>query len=207
MGDLLDRVGLPRGSHILDARFGRDVTNPYRLPHGDASFDVVVCRQGLQLFPDRNLVLSEMRRVLVPGGTVAVSVWGPMERSPAFQALARSLHRWESAHRAAIVNLLFSLSQPGDLRAILAGADLERIELRTISRTTRYPSIDKFVSAFVRGSPARSVATGSSMESARRRVVTELEAELAPWVDGAGLRVTTELIIGVARRAAGDERT
>jgi hypothetical protein len=90
------------------------------------------------------------------------------------------------------VHLLFSLSQPGDLRAILAGADLERIELGTVSRTTRYPSIDGFVSAFVRPSSAR--------------VVTELEAELAPWVGAAGLRATTELIIGVARRAAGDER-
>jgi SAM-dependent methyltransferase len=205
MHDLLDRVAVRRGSHILDAQFRRDVTNPYHLPHGDASFDVVVCRRGLQLFPDRDLVLSEMRRVLVPGGIVAVSVLGPIERSPAFQALARSLQRWEGAHRAAIVHLLFSLSQPGDLRAILAGADLERIELGTVSRTTRYPSIDGFVSAFVRRSPSRTVASGST-GSARRRVVTELETALAPWVDAAGLRVTTELIIGVARRAAGDER-
>ena len=44
----------------------------------DAAFDVVLCQQGVQFFPDRLAALHEMRRVLVPGGRVLVSVWaGP----------------------------------------------------------------------------------------------------------------------------------
>ena len=34
----------------------------------DAAFDVVLCQQGVQFFPDRPAALREMRRVLVPGG-------------------------------------------------------------------------------------------------------------------------------------------
>ena len=41
----------------------------------NASFDVVLCQQGLQFFPDRPAALREMRRVLVPSGRVLLSVW------------------------------------------------------------------------------------------------------------------------------------
>jgi ubiquinone/menaquinone biosynthesis C-methylase UbiE len=41
----------------------------------DSSFDVVLCQQGLQFFPDRGAALREVRRVLVPGGRALLSVW------------------------------------------------------------------------------------------------------------------------------------
>ena len=40
----------------------------------DDSFDVIVCQQGLQFFPDRKVAAREMLRILVPGGRVALSV-------------------------------------------------------------------------------------------------------------------------------------
>lgn len=81
----------------------------------DASFDVVVCQQRLQRFPDRSRSLSEMHRVLVPGGRVAVAVSGPIQRSPAFAALADSLERHAGVQVAAAVRWLFSLSDPDDV--------------------------------------------------------------------------------------------
>jgi len=41
----------------------------------DSSFDVVLCQQGIQFFPDRPQALREMIRVLVPGGRMFASVW------------------------------------------------------------------------------------------------------------------------------------
>jgi SAM-dependent methyltransferase len=41
----------------------------------DASFDVIICQQGFQFFPDQPAALREMHRVLVPGGRVLLSVW------------------------------------------------------------------------------------------------------------------------------------
>jgi SAM-dependent methyltransferase len=41
----------------------------------DRSFDVVLCQQGLQFFADQTGALGEMRRVLVPRGRLAISVW------------------------------------------------------------------------------------------------------------------------------------
>ncbi len=41
----------------------------------DASFDVVLCQQGLQFFPDQIAALPEMHRVLKPSGRVGIAVW------------------------------------------------------------------------------------------------------------------------------------
>jgi ubiquinone/menaquinone biosynthesis C-methylase UbiE len=45
------------------------------LPFADAAFDVVLCQQGLQFFPQQQSAVEETRRVLRPGGVVGIAVW------------------------------------------------------------------------------------------------------------------------------------
>src|SRR5687768_16583680 len=40
----------------------------------DSSFDLVICQQGLQFFPDRAATASEVLRVLAPGGRFIAAV-------------------------------------------------------------------------------------------------------------------------------------
>ncbi len=49
------------------------------IPLPDASVDLVTCQQGLQFFPDKVGALTEMRRVLRPGGRAGVAVWTQVE--------------------------------------------------------------------------------------------------------------------------------
>jgi SAM-dependent methyltransferase len=49
------------------------------LPLPDSAFDILTCQQGLQFFPDKVGALTEMRRVLRPGGRAGVSVWTHIE--------------------------------------------------------------------------------------------------------------------------------
>jgi ubiquinone/menaquinone biosynthesis C-methylase UbiE len=53
-----------------------------RLPVADVSFDVAICQQGLQFFPDRLAALAEMRRVLRPGGRIGVATWKRIKECP-----------------------------------------------------------------------------------------------------------------------------
>src|SRR5437763_1434722 len=72
-----------------------------------ASFDVIVCQQGLQFFPDRPGALREMRRVLVPSGRVLLSVWRIM--GPYHGAVVDALRQHVGAEAAAT----FSASRVG----------------------------------------------------------------------------------------------
>ena len=60
----------------------------------DASYDVVLCREGLMFAVQPELAAREIARVLRPGGRAAVAVWGPQERNPwlgcVFEALGRA---------------------------------------------------------------------------------------------------------------------
>src|SRR5262245_59249593 len=61
------------------------------LPLPDASIDAVVSQFGLMFFDDRVAALREMRRVLRPGGRLAVAVCDAVECSPGYGALAALL--------------------------------------------------------------------------------------------------------------------
>lgn len=60
------------------------------LPFADGSFDVVLCQQGLQYFPDRTPAVREMARVLAPGGRIALNVGARWSDS-------RSMLHWSTA--------------------------------------------------------------------------------------------------------------
>ena len=47
-----------------------------------ASFDVVLCRDGLMLVPDPAAAVREVHRVLRPGGRAAFAVWAERQRNP-----------------------------------------------------------------------------------------------------------------------------
>lgn len=77
----------------------------YRLPFADASFDVVHAHQVLQHLVDPVAALREMRRVVRPGGTVAVRdsdysafTWAPLDaRLDRWLALYHAVTRRNSA--------------------------------------------------------------------------------------------------------------
>jgi O-methyltransferase/aklanonic acid methyltransferase len=52
-----------------------EVGDAERLIHDDAEFDVVLCGFGIFFLPDVPAALAEWKRVLRPGGTLAVSTW------------------------------------------------------------------------------------------------------------------------------------
>ncbi len=58
-----------------------------RLPVADAGYDVAVCQQGLQFFPDRADALEEMRRALRPNGRIGIAVWSTLDETPMLAAL------------------------------------------------------------------------------------------------------------------------
>ena len=57
----------------------------------DNSFDVVLCQQGFQFFPDKTAAAKEVNRVLKPGGKAIISTWLPVERCAYFVTICLTL--------------------------------------------------------------------------------------------------------------------
>lgn len=55
--------------------------NAHALPFADGTFPAILCTNGLQVMPDLEATVSELARVLAPGGTLFVSVLGLPLRS------------------------------------------------------------------------------------------------------------------------------
>jgi SAM-dependent methyltransferase len=111
-----------------------------QMPFPEEAFDLVLCQQGVQFFPDRAAGLNEMRRVLVPGGRMVLAVWGPIEQSPGFATLATALERHVSA-AAAAARSPFSLWDTGELRDLLDGAGLRNLEVHSRMRMLCFPRL------------------------------------------------------------------
>ena len=58
-----------------------------QLPFPAALFDRITCRFGIMFIPNIQKALSEMRRVLKPGGRVSFITWGSIEENPMFSSM------------------------------------------------------------------------------------------------------------------------
>jgi SAM-dependent methyltransferase len=101
----------------------------------DGAFDVAVCQQGLQFFPDRPAALNEMWRALKPGGRVGASAWCGIEQCPPFEALSIALGKvLGSDAQLTYRSGPWSLGDPEELARLFNGVGFTkvRVERRTL---------------------------------------------------------------------------
>ncbi|CAM3798092.1 class I SAM-dependent methyltransferase [Corallococcus sp. ZKHCc1 1396] len=91
----LSLLGLDMSEHELAAARARlkgaatlHLGRAQALPFADASVDVVLSHLALMLMDDVETVLTELRRVLKPGGTVSVVIGGDLVRGDAVEVFA-----------------------------------------------------------------------------------------------------------------------
>jgi ubiquinone/menaquinone biosynthesis C-methylase UbiE len=94
------------------------------------AFDVVVCQQGLQFFPDRLAALGEMRRALKPGGWLAVAVWCRIEDNAIYAALHAALRDSVPADLADRLLAPFSWPDPRAVKDAIEAAGFRDIRAR-----------------------------------------------------------------------------
>jgi SAM-dependent methyltransferase len=117
------------------------------------AFDLVICQQGLQFFPDRAQGAAAMHRALAAGGRAIIAVWRELERHDVLKALFTA----ESEHLQLPLEQLatpFSLSGDSELRAILEGAGFRGISIEPLEMDVKFPSADHWVELTVRGGAA-----------------------------------------------------
>jgi len=166
------------------------------LPFSNRTFDVVLCQQGLQFFPDRVKALREMRRVLVSGGGVALSVWtGP---SPYFVAQREGLARHISTEATKSFAAAFSLGDSEELRDLLRAADFHDVVVLPVRMTLRFPPPEEFLLKHLSALPVAELVAAAN-EVNRAALVLHMKEAMRPYVDGYGLAVPQDVNVVIAR--------
>ena len=169
------------------------------LPFPDASFQVAYCQFGLQFFADRAKALREMRRVLVPEGRVALTVWGAIEKSPGFAILARALERDIGATEAQIVRSAYSFCSPSEMRSMMEAAGFCDVAIATHSELVQFRSVDHFITTCLTGSRLGE-AVFKVDQCTRRILIDRVRAGLARYERPDGLCFPVEALLLRARR-------
>jgi SAM-dependent methyltransferase len=105
------------------------------LPVRAETFDVALCQQGLQFFPDRSAALRELYRALRPGGRLGIAVWTVIDDSPVFAAMSEALREATGGDLADRYQAgPWGLTDAEDLEGLIAGAGFKdvRVEQRTV---------------------------------------------------------------------------
>jgi ubiquinone/menaquinone biosynthesis C-methylase UbiE len=165
-----------------------------------ATVDAILCRWGLMLVIDPAAAAHEMRRVLAPGGRIAVAVWDAATKNPwatvpnrALMSLGRATPMEETPHG------MFSLGAPGQLRDLLESAGFVDVRVESIELDRTQTSVAEFM-AETRGLSQMFATAVDGLAAAEQAEVERLIGELSePYLQADGtLRFPGWTLVGSA---------
>lgn len=203
-------VGLDMNEGMLDTARALDeqgATVQVEWQHGDVTamlfpdsgFDVVFCQQGLQFFADKPAALSEMHRVLAPGGRLALSVFRSLDHCPWHRAVGNAVERLVSPEAAAVIRGSFAFGDREELRALILGAGFRNVHIRIESKLIRHASIVEFLPGYLSSTPVADAFTGLD-EKVMEALTHEVIAALRPYTDDDGLAAPVECHVATASK-------
>jgi SAM-dependent methyltransferase len=166
----------------------------------DDEYDALICREGLMFAVDPDRAARQLRRVLRPGGRLAVAVWAERERNPWLGLVFDAV--------TAVTGLPvpppgvpgpFSLADPGRLSDPLRAAGFADVTLDEVAAPVRAPSFDAWWARTTNlAGPIASILASLPTETSDAITVRVREA-VAPYISSAGLELPGLTLVGAGR--------
>ncbi|HEY4302429.1 MAG TPA: methyltransferase domain-containing protein [Candidatus Didemnitutus sp.] len=179
-----------------------EVVDAHTMPFPDASFDRVTCRLGVMFFWNLPRALSEIRRVLKPGGIVSFVAWGPIDRNEYMRAVTAPFNQRKplpppapgAPHPAR-----FGL--PGSLSAELTTAGFSRANEKSLSVPMHWPGPPEelWTRQHEISAPLRPYFDSFAPE-AKADAIREVIAMLHGHYDGRQVAMNTAIVVASAER-------
>jgi ubiquinone/menaquinone biosynthesis C-methylase UbiE len=156
------------------------------LPFPSDSFDVVLCQQGLQFFPDQRKALDEMRRVLKDGGRAALSVYSRIERTPGANAFVLALDDVLGRDASRIKRGEHSFTDAARLEKLLRDSGFNAVDVQTVEQTIVFPSLLDYVRFQLLATPM-TVLFKDRSEAEREAIISAVTSRTAALSESAML--------------------
>jgi SAM-dependent methyltransferase len=131
-------------AHVLGASVRFDVGEAAAIPAPDGAFDAAVSGLMLNFVPDPAAALTEMRRVLAPGGRVGVYLWDYAEGMEWLRYFWDAAVATNPAAAALDEGNRFPLCRPEALRAAFIAAGLADVAVEAIDVPARFAGFDAY---------------------------------------------------------------
>ena len=173
-----------------------------RTEEPDASYDVVLCREGLMFALEPDRAVAEIRRVLRPGRRAAVAVWAARERNPWLGVMMDVV----SARTGAPVPPPgipgpFALGDAGALRRLFDDAGLADVRVAELSVPLRTASFDEWWGRTTALAGPLSAILAAMPEEAVQALRERARVAVRPYETATGgLDLPGETLIAAGRR-------
>lgn len=167
-------AGSPIEWHVGDATV---------LPFPDDSYDVALCQMGLMFIEDRAAALTETRRVLAPGGRLAINTPGRIQ--PAFELMEQAIVEHISPELGGFVRAVFSMHDPDAVATLLRDAGFDDVSSTVSIVTLQLPPPAEFLWQYInltQMGPFVAQASQAAQSAMERQVVDRWQPYV---VDGA----------------------
>ena len=169
------------------------------LPFADASFDTVICQQGLQFFADRPAALAELARVIRPGGRLALNTCRGLAHQPGYRIITDVLRHHVGVQAAEMIQSPFAFGDPEQIRSLVADAGFGDAHPRIAVWTARFASAEAFLRAETASSPLGELVSQLDADVADA-LVADLDEALARHTDDDGVIFPFETVVVTASR-------
>ena len=187
--------GRAQAQGVQNAAFARmDAEN---LALADCGQDAVLCALGLMYMPEPERAVSEMQRVLRPGGRMVLAVWGERARC-GWSALFPIV---DAEVASEVCPLFFRLGQGNALARLCADAGFDNVESRRIAVPLDYASADQACEAAFAGGPV-AMAWSRFDAPTRARVRAKYVDAITPWQQAQGYQIPGEFVVVAATLGA-----
>jgi ubiquinone/menaquinone biosynthesis C-methylase UbiE len=130
-----------------------ELADALELPFDSSRFDSVVCQFGIMFFPNIRTGLSEMRRVLRPGGFVACNVWDSFEANRVAGIAHETIARYFDSKPPSFLEVPFGSCKPEPTLELFRSEGFERMQVHSVEATIERPSANEVARGFVEGNP------------------------------------------------------
>ncbi|HXO74721.1 MAG TPA: methyltransferase domain-containing protein [Puia sp.] len=193
-----DMIGVAKGK-VPNDRVKWAPADMQDLPFQDGSFDLVVCQFGLMLVPDQIKALSEIFRVLKPGGKILFSTWTDLHYNRLWAIGSRVIQSIVGISPIEHNPGPFALDDKSAVEDMLKRTGFGDIQGTVVTNTGKIESAEKAAFGFIYGLPV-SLFIEKEKPGVLPIILQTLEEKLKEELGDHPLRVPQKALVIEAER-------